>query len=118
MGTFNEFSRIGLFSKMENSDLKSRIENYYGFINWVHNNTANELDLTLLWNNSLIESGIGYLDLGNMENPVDEILSDKSRRAILQNMIDNSIYLSSVSEGILTSLDELIIDIETEIQHK
>ena len=113
--TYNEFSDIGLFSKMENFELKSRIEEYYNYVNWVHKNFENEFNTNTLWNESLVESGIGYLDLGDMEKPIEEIFSDKARIAILQIMIDESIYLSSANEGIINSLNELIIDIEKSI---
>lgn len=113
--TYNEFSNTGLFSKMDNFELKSRIEQYYGYVNWVHKNFENEFNTNILWNKSLVESGIGYLDLGNMENPINEIFSDKTRIALLQIMIDESIYLSAANEGIVNSLNELINDIETDI---
>ena len=100
---------------MENFELKSRIEKYYNYVNWVHKNFENEFNTNTLWNESLVESGIGYLDLGDMEKPVEKIFSDKARIAILQIMIDESIYLSSANEGIINSLNELIIDIEKSI---
>jgi hypothetical protein len=71
---------------------------------------------TVLWNNSLVASGIGYLDLGNLEDPIETIFSDPSRRAILKNMIDESIYMSSSDKGFLTFLNEVIKEIEAEIQ--
>ena len=114
--TINEFSSTGLFSKMENNALKTRIEMYYGYFNWLHNESDTEYNPTVLWNKSLVASGIGYLDLANLENPIEVILSDKSRRAILKNMIDESIYKSSSDESMLTNLDELINEIEAEIQ--
>jgi len=114
--TINEFSSRGLFSKMENQALKTRIEMYYGYFDWLHNKSDTEYNPTVLWNKSLVASGIGYLDLTNLENPIEVIFSDKSRRAILKNMIDESIYKSSSDESMLTNLDELINEIEAEIQ--
>jgi len=114
--TINEFSNIGLFSKMENHALKARIEMYYSYFDWMHNESDIEYNTTVLWNKSLVASGIGYLDLANLEDPIEVIFSDKSRRAILKNMIDESIYKSSSDSGILTYLDELINEIEAEIQ--
>lgn len=116
--TFDEFSSIGLFSKMENRTLKTRIENYYNYFNWIHDKSEKDYYQTELWNESLVASGIGYLDLANLEDPIKVIFSDKSRRAILKNMIDESIYISSSDEGILTYLNELITEIEAEIQKK
>jgi hypothetical protein len=114
--TFDEFSNIGLFSKMENHTLKIKIINYYNYFEWLHSMSDNGYNPTVLWNKSLVASGIGYLDLGNLEDPIEVIFSDKSRRAILKNMIDESIFMSSSDGGILTYLDELINEIEVEIQ--
>lgn len=114
--TFDEFSRTGLFSKMENHELKIKIENYYSYFEWMHSRLDKGYNPTVLWNNSLVASGIGYLDLGNLEDPIETIFSDPSRRAILKNMIDESIYMSSSDKGFLTFLNEVIKEIEAEIQ--
>ncbi|QBA63964.1 DUF6090 family protein [Muriicola soli] len=114
--TIDEFSSLGLFSKMENHALKIQIEKYYNYFDWTHNDSNKEYNTTVLWNKSLVESGIGYMDLANLENPIEVIFSDKSRRAILKNMIDESIYKSSTDEAILTYLSKLINEIEVEIQ--
>ncbi len=114
--TFDEFSSIGLFSKMENHALKNKIIQYYSYFEWMHSTSDKGYNPTVLWNKSLIASGIGYLDLSKLEDPIEEIFSDKSRRAILKNMIDESIYMSSSDQMFLNFLDVIIPEIEAEIQ--
>ena len=114
--TFDEFSRTGLFSKMENHALKIKIETYYNYFEFRHGQSDTGYNPTVLWNQSLVASGIGYLDLGNLENPLEVIFSDKSRRAILKNMIDESIYMATSDLGLMAFLEEVVKEIETEIQ--
>ena len=114
--TFDEFSSTGLFSKMENHALKIKIENYYNYFEWMHGVSNKGYNPTVLWNKSLVESGIGYLDMVNLEDPIEVIFSDKSRRAILKNMIDESIYMATSDQGLLGFLEEVLSEIEAEIQ--
>lgn len=112
----DEFSSTGLFALFENQELKNDLRSYYVSYAFAFpfedNGESNPSDML---KNSIASMGYSYLDIAVIDNPVEQLLSNPTNRAIIKNIIDESTYKANRAIDIHGNLDRIILQIENEI---
>ncbi|WP_273567361.1 DUF6090 family protein [Maribacter halichondriae] len=112
--SINELKNTGMFSNIQNLSLKKDIDQYYRNMEWVFFDEIHNESITK-WNNSLLDSGIYYLQIAELPDPLDLITKNPERAAYLKNIIAEANYRSKAASNYYNKIDSLIIEIEQEV---
>lgn len=116
MDAMEEFKNTGLFAQLKNAELKNEIRAYYNHFYWVFPiEDIGESGPSILLRNKLVSLGYSYLDIAMLEDPVNELLSNRTIVALLKNIIDDSTFKTNQSASILQQLDQLLLDVKNEL---
>ena len=115
--TIDELKNTGMFSQMENTELKAAIANYY-------NGPAKDLDASRekekryseKWEQSFIDDGLEVYNILSVEDPLNVLRVNKSRVEILKFIILETSWYAYLSSSAIKTIDELIPLIEAEIK--
>ena len=105
----SELESVGIYSQIENKELKRLINEYY-----------RESDLRLAsdedrlcvkkWDNYLLEKGIVYIDISNIEDPLLLFQNNPEASAILKRLIQESRFRAESIVGLI-ELNGVIVEI-------
>ena len=116
MDAIDEFKSTGLFARFENQEIKNELRSYYRMYSFVFPVEEFHEPNTLLLRNSLVSHGYSYLDVAQLEDPIEALLSNPTNMALVKNIVDESTFRSHSASNLIKRLDLLISKIETEIE--
>ena len=111
-----ELESTGMYSKFENKELKSKINNYYREMESGISGLDDKLFfLETNWENSLFEDGIIYVDVANVDDPVSFIRDNPYRLSLLRNLARMAFWRSHIIQDRIDQLEEIIAEMNLEI---
>lgn len=116
--TFEEFKNTGLFSYMENKELKKRINDYYSamkwhFSDWREVSFREEIDE---WEDFLRDKYlINYFDISHINDPIGLIKDNRDLRLEMELLATSATGRANAAGNIRLKAIELINLIESEI---
>ncbi|WP_445386453.1 DUF6090 family protein [Robiginitalea sp. IMCC44478] len=111
--SIEEFKNTGLYSKIENDALKSSINNYYGQLGWRF--TSDKPSMHGEWRSSLRSDGVNYINVSNLEDPLNLIRDNGVRKALLLSLAIRAGWRADGADTLINLIDELVILIDQEI---
>ena len=116
----NEFESTGMYSLIENENLKLQINKYYSQVQWrLVSNQHGTIDLyTSKWQSEMIEEGIYLMDMTNYSNPLSLVKDNPKRIALINNIIADSNWRAKNAIEFIQMIEELIQLIDKELETK
>ena len=112
----NELESTGIYSEIENKELKQAINHYYREVDW--RMSHDEFKFTVeKWDELLIRKGVVWLDISNIDDPLDIIEDDPEATAILKRIILEAHFRATSAEKLMTSIESIIHMINSEISN-
>lgn len=90
----NELESTGIYSQIENKELKRLINAYYQEINWRLDASADRM-FTRSWDEYLVKRGVAYYDISMVEDPIGLIAQDPEASAHVVRLIQESRFRAS-----------------------
>ena len=113
----DEFKSTGLYAIYVNHETKDKIRGYYAGYGFAFSDREGEA-YSIILKNTLASNGYSYLDIALLDNPIEELLSIPSIAALLKNIIDESTFRSNRASFLIENLEELILEMESEINQE
>lgn len=107
-----EMENTGLYSNIDNQDLKRLITNYYYETEWRFT-TENDRLVTRRWDDFLIINGITWVDVSNITDPLALIRDNQEAAAILTRLVQEANWRATSAEDIIEQIDVIIQLIES-----
>lgn len=116
--TMDELNNTGMFSKMENTELKSALAHYYyEMVETLRASNIKETKYTDKWEQSFIDDGLDIYNMRSMEDPLSLLRDNKSRVEILKLISTEANWRARLAEWAIEEIDELIPLIQAEIKN-
>ncbi len=103
----NELESTGLYSKIENKELKRLINYYYRENVWRLDNSEDRM-FVRKWDDYLVKHGIVWLDIHNIDDPLDLFENNPEASALVYRLIQESRF-RAVSAVVLMEQNEAIV---------
>lgn len=110
----NELESTGLYSQIENQELKRLISSYYFEAEWRLSMEDDRL-FTRRWDDFLIENGMVWLDVSNVTDPLDIIKNNPQASALLQRVAHEANWRATSATLLINRIDEIVQMINTEV---
>jgi len=114
----NEFESTGMYSLIENKDLKLQINKYYSRVQWrLLNSQQGSMDINnKMWQSEMSDEGIYLMDMTNYENPLTLIKGNPKRIALIKYILADSNWRASNAIEFIQMIEELIQLIDKELK--
>jgi len=114
----NEFESTGMYSLIENKDLKLQINKYYSRVQWrLLNNQQGSMDInTSRWQSEMIDEGIYLMDVTNYSNPLSLVKDNPMRIALIKYILADSNWRANNAIEFIQMIKELIQLIYKELE--
>jgi len=103
----NELESTGLYSQIENKELKRLINYYYREIVWRLDNSEDRM-FVRQWDEYLVKRGIVWLDISNIDNPMDLFENSPEASALVYRLIQEARF-RALSAVVLLEQNEAIV---------
>jgi hypothetical protein len=103
----NELESTGIYSQIENKELKRLINTYFHEIEWRFD-TSEDRMFVRQWDEYLVKRGIVWLDISNIEDPMDLFKNNPEAVALVYRLIQESRF-RAVSAVVLLAQNEAIV---------
>ncbi len=110
----NEMESTGIYSQIENKELKRLINLYYHEINWRLDDSEDRM-FARKWDEYLVKRGVIYLDISNVEDPIKLIARDPEASALVLRQIQESQFRAWSIQVILDLNNAIIQAINSEL---
>lgn len=117
----DEFKSTGMYSYLENIELKSMINSYYTIadqrIGETTSQNKNE-EIRELWEASLGKEGLLTSSIMTLNDPLDLIRGNLNRMYLIQRMARESLWIAQTADDLITQAQNLILIIDKEVLSK